>query len=66
LAAAAGGGDLGTQLREHATSAPKPRSDLAEISALFRDLARAGDSERALAVRVLRDVLEYVRTRDIE
>jgi len=66
LASAAGGDDLGAQLLEHAKRAPKPRSDLAEISALFQELARAGEPERALAVRVLRDVLAYVRDRDIE
>jgi GAF domain-containing protein len=38
--------------------------DLAAVSSLLVELRQAGPSERELAVRVLRDVLEFTRRRD--
>jgi len=47
---------------------PTPRNgsagDLAEIASLLSELRDAGPRERALAVKVLRDVLDYTRGRD--
>ena len=66
LALAATDADVAMQLQRLSASAPQPRKDLGEIAALFQELGRVGPRERRLAVRVLRDVLEYVRDREPE
>jgi GAF domain-containing protein len=55
--------ELAARLRRVAETAPRPRHDLAEATALLRELGQAGDGERRLAVRVLRDVLAFARER---
>ena len=55
--------DLATRLRRRAETAPKPRRDLADVTALLSELGQAGPDERRLAVRVLRDVLAFTRGR---
>ena len=66
LAVATTDADVKLQLELHSLSAPQPRKDLGEIAALFQELGAAGARERRLAVRVLRDVLEYIRDREPE
>ena len=66
LALAATDADVVMQLQRLSASAPQPRKDLGEIAALFQELGRVGPRERRLAVRVLRDVLDYARDREPE
>ena len=61
LAQASGDGDVRNELEAYARRAPKPRAELAELAALFHELGQAGPAERGLAVKVLREVLEYLR-----
>ena len=42
---------------------PPPDAELAELAALFADLAEQGPQERGLALRLCRDVLSYARGR---
>ena len=55
--------ELADRLRRHASTAPQPRRDMAEIAGLFYELGQSSASERRLAARVLREVLAYTRDR---
>jgi GAF domain-containing protein len=64
VTAAEGSVDLSAALEGIATDAEDDdTAELAELSALFATLARAGAAERELAVRVAREVLRYTRLR---
>jgi GAF domain-containing protein len=60
---AADGSDLDSALRKIADEAPSPNDNLAEIARLFHQLGQSGPEERALAVRLLNELLAYARTR---
>jgi GAF domain-containing protein len=60
---AAEGSDLGNALQQVAEEAPGPDENLAEIARLFHQLGQSGPEERALAVRLLNELLAYARTR---
>jgi GAF domain-containing protein len=58
----ADGNALGTVLRKQAETAPRPRSDMAELAALFYDLGQMGADERLLVTRVAGEMVTYLRT----
>jgi GAF domain-containing protein len=58
------GADLAGALHDVAATADDEAADVAELSAVFATLARSGPAERALAVRVVREVLRYTRARE--
>jgi GAF domain-containing protein len=60
---AADGSELDSVLQRIADEAPSPDENLAEIARLFHQLGRSGPDERALAVRLLNELLAYARTR---
>jgi GAF domain-containing protein len=62
-AAADGAGELAAALEDVAATSDDGNAQLAELSALFATLTRAGEAERELAVRVVREVLRYSRQR---
>lgn len=53
--------DEGTDLAVSLAAVPLPRRDqqLADLAVLFAELARQGEAERALALRVVREVVAY-------
>jgi GAF domain-containing protein len=55
--------DLDSALQRIADEAPSPDENLAEIARLFHQLGRSGPAERALAVRLLNELLAYARKR---
>lgn len=61
--AAAGGAQLDELLARAAADLPRPDRELAELAALFAELARQGPAERALALRVAAEVVGYARGR---
>lgn len=63
-AAEVGDGELADALREVAGRSTEPSGEMAEIAALFKDLAAAGPEERQLATRVLGDLTTYAMSKN--
>ena len=61
LAESAEGGDLRDALERAAQLAPEEDADVNALAAMFAELGRAGVEERALAVRLVSAVLDFVR-----
>ena len=62
-AAALEGSDLASAVQGVIPSVDRDDRDLAELAGLFAELARLGEPERRLAVRVVREVLTYAGAR---
>jgi GAF domain-containing protein len=60
----AGDGDLTSSLLRIAEESPGPSSDMAELAAHFNVLANAGDEERAAAVGILRELVNYINIKE--
>jgi GAF domain-containing protein len=57
------GSPLSDVVQQVGDDLPAPDADLAQLAALFADLADAGPAERRLALRLVTDVLDYTRGR---
>jgi GAF domain-containing protein len=62
-AAAAAGSPMSEVLAEVGAGLPRADAELTRLAALFAELSAEGPEEKALAQRVVRDVLDYARGR---